>query len=114
MNGFPAFVVDHGAPTLDDFIDHIVHVDTITGGGHVGLGLDYCQISEPEYEAMLASGEWRADDYPPPPWSYPAGIETARTIGALGQRLSERGFTENEIRGVLGENWLALFDQEWS
>lgn len=113
MNGFPAFVADHPAPTLDEFIDHIVHIDDLVGPGHVGLGLDYCQISDADYQEMLDSGEWRAEDYPPPPWSYPSGIESPRTIGRLAERMRERRFSESEIRGVLGENWLSLYDRVW-
>ena len=44
LNGFPAFVADKDAPTIDDLIDHLVHFDTIAGSGHVGLGLDYYQV----------------------------------------------------------------------
>lgn len=113
MNGFPAFVSPDPAPTLDQFIDHIVHIDSLVGSGHVGLGLDYCTITTAEYQEMIDSGAWSPENYPPPPWNYPAGITTPRTIGALADRMDERGYSETEIRGVLGENWMRLFERMW-
>jgi membrane dipeptidase len=113
MNGFPAFVAESPAPTLDHLIDHMVHIDSLVGPGHVALGLDYCVMDDAEYRDLVASGEWNPDNYPPPPWNYPAGIPTARTVGVLGERMKERGYADDEIRGVLGENWLRLFDRMW-
>ncbi|WP_214106829.1 dipeptidase [Acrocarpospora catenulata] len=114
MNGFPAFVSAARQSTLDQFIDHIVHIDSLVGGGHVGLGLDYSTITQGEYDEMIAGGDWSADNYPPPPWLYPQEIESPRTISALADRLSERGYADDEIRGVLGENWMRLFERVWA
>lgn len=114
MNGFPAFVSDAPQSTLDQFIDHIVHVDALVGSGHVGLGLDYSTITDGEYNEMIASGDWSPENYPPPPWQYPKGIESPRTISALADRLSKRGYADDEVRGVLGDNWMRLFERVWS
>lgn len=113
VNGFPAFVAADAKPTLDDFVDHIVHIDTLVGSGHVGLGLDYSSITQPEYDDMIAGGDWSPENYPPPPWRYPSGIENPRTIDTLTRRLSERGYSDHEIAGILGENWLRLFEAVW-
>ncbi len=113
MNGFPAFVSADPAPTMDNLIDHMVHIDSLVGVGHVGLGLDYCEMSDAEYREMIDTGEWTKENYPPPPWNYPAGIETARTIDALAERMSARGYSDTEIHGVLGANWLRLFERMW-
>jgi membrane dipeptidase len=113
MNGFPAFVAESSAPTLDHLIDHMVHIDSLVGVGHVGLGLDYCVMDDAEYRDLVATGEWSPDNYPPPPWNYPAEIPTARTIGVLAERMSVRGYAVDEICGVLGANWLRLFDRMW-
>ncbi|MFF5233706.1 dipeptidase [Dactylosporangium sp. NPDC000521] len=110
MNGFPAFVSSDSAPTLDQFIDHMVHIDSLVGPGHVGLGLDYCTITSAEYEEMIDSGDWTADDYPPPPWNYPQGIENPRSIDALARRMSVRGYADQEINGILGANWMRVFE----
>lgn len=114
LNGFPAFVRNKQVPTLDDLIDHLVHIDSIAGSGHVGLGLDYYQCGLSQYEQFLSRGLWHPDSYPPPPWNYPAGIEDPSTLHRLTDRLIERSYTDDEIRGVLGENWMRVFDKIWT
>ena len=114
LNGFPAFVRPKKAPTLDDLIDHMVHIDSLAGSGHVGLGLDYYQCGTTQYEQFLSSGLWHPDSYPPPPWNFPVGIEDPSTLNRLTDRLVQRGYTDDEIRGVLGENWINIFDKIWS
>lgn len=113
VNGFPAFVSTESRPTLDSFIDHIVHIDTLVGSGHVGLGMDRSTITTEEYGEMIADGDWSADNYPPPPWHWPTGLETARSMRPLVDRLGERGYRDDEIVGVLGGNWARLFDKVW-
>ncbi|ETX07486.1 MAG: hypothetical protein ETSY2_10955 [Candidatus Entotheonella gemina] len=120
--GFPAFLVQTGQPTLDRFIDDFVYKADLVGIDHVGLGIDYYQGQHPvedvaaaraRYDQLVAEGQWRPDDYPPPPYFYPEGIETPGTLQNLTQRLAERGFAENEIRKILGLNWLRVFRDIW-
>ncbi|MCG8559073.1 MAG: membrane dipeptidase, partial [Hyphomicrobiales bacterium] len=59
------------------------------------------------------SGRWRADAYPPPPHYYPEGIETPETLGNLTARLVERGYGEQDVRKILGLNWLRVFREVW-
>lgn len=120
--GFPAFVSSDARPSLDQFIDHMVYVGNMIGIDRVGLGLDYASMQWPVmddeaaralYDHIIAAGAWRPEAYPPPPYYYPAGIETPRTLRALTQRLVERDFGETEIRGILGGNWLRLYNEVW-
>lgn len=120
--GFPAFVSGDARPTLDQFIDHIVYVASLIGIDHVGLGLDYASMQWPVmdddearklYDYIIAAGAWRPEAYPPPPYYYPSGIETPRTLRALTQRLVEREFDEASIRKILGGNWLRLYGEVW-
>lgn len=120
--GYPAFVSSSTNPSLDQFIDHIVHYATTIGIDHVGLGIDYFKgqvpIADPTliqhwYEETVASGRWSSASYPPPPYHYPEGIETPRTLHALTEGLLRRDFSEREIRKVMGGNWLRVFRDVW-
>lgn len=120
--GFPAFLTTTGQPTLDRFIDDIAYKADLVGIDHTGIGIDYYEGQHPvaddddarrQYDALIQSGLWRAEEYPPPPYKYPAGIETPRTLPALTARLLERGFGEADVRKVLGENWIRIFRQVW-
>lgn len=114
LNGFPGFVSSKDAPTLDDFIDHLVHFDSIAGSGHVGLGIDYYQGSTALYKKNVAIGKWDPNTYPKPPYHFPAGVEDPSTLNRLTDRLVERGYTDDEVRGVLGENWMHVLDRIWN
>jgi membrane dipeptidase len=94
----------------------------LVGIDHVGLGIDYYLGQHPveddaaaraRYDKLVADGHWRPDEYPPPPYVYPEGIETPQTLVKLTQRLLERGFSEMDTRKVLGLNWLRVFRQVW-
>lgn len=120
--GYPAFVSDSARPTLDEFIDHIVHYANIIGIDHVGLGIDYFTHQagvEDEssarvwYDETIASGRWTPASYPPPPYYYPKGIEMPDTMPVLTEGLLSRGFTDEETRKVMGENWLRVFEEVW-
>jgi membrane dipeptidase len=114
MNGFPSFVAASDRPSLDQFIDHMVYIDSLVGPGHVGIGLDYYDGNRADYEALLASGVWSAENYGPPPYHYPAGLERPDGLPALTARLLERGYTEDAVRGILGENWLRVYEKVWA
>jgi membrane dipeptidase len=116
INGFPAFVADTTTPTLDQYIDHMAYIAELVGPAHVGIGLDYTGRNPPlaEYEQLVADGHWSREGYPPPPWHYPSGLEDASGLPNLTQRLLQRGFSAEDVRGILGENWLRVFDAVWT
>lgn len=113
--GYGAFVCASGAPTLDQFIDHIAYMSELVGTKHVAIGMDYTIPNPPrsEYERFVDSGAWDPKNYPEPPWSYPEGLSDASRLMALTSRLLERGFGAEEVRGILGGNWLRVFGSVW-
>jgi len=120
--GFPAFVSTDKRPTMDQFIDHIAYLGDLVGIDHVTLGIDYFQGQYPYipddhamqlYQFLLASGDWSEASYPPPPYYYPEGIETPKTLTALTAALLKRGFTAEEIKKIYGENWLRIYETVW-
>jgi membrane dipeptidase len=86
----PAFITEEteeaGLEKLLDHIDHIVHV---TGTDHVGLGSDF-------------------DGFSPPP---PVGLEDVTCLPAITAGLVERGYSEGNVRKILGGNLLRVFHQ---
>ena len=120
--GFPNFVAADRKPTLDQFIDHIAHIAEVAGIDHVGLGIDYYlgqhpfadeQAARKAFELRVSMGVWSAASYPEPPYHYPEGIETPDRMTNLTQALLRRGFTEAEVRKVLGLNWLRVYSAVW-
>jgi membrane dipeptidase len=113
MNGFPSFVSTAKEPTLDQYIDHMAYIAELVGVEHVGVGLDYWNGTEADYLEFVESGMWSPENYPPPPWPYPAGLGDASGLPTLTERLLERGFSAADVRGILGENWLRVWAQIW-
>jgi membrane dipeptidase len=116
ITGFPGFVSGSARPTLDDYIGHIDHVAGLVGIEHVALGLDFIDGngSIEEFETSIREGIWSAGTYPPPPWHYPSDLDDATRFPNLTRGLIARGYSEGDVRAVLGENWLRVFDQIWS
>ena len=65
------------------------------------------------YDFMLQSGLWSPAAYSPPPWTYPAGIETPDKLPNLTTGLLRRGFSDDGVKKILGENWLRVFEAVW-
>lgn len=120
--GFPGFVSADKRPTIDQFIDHIVHMCDLVGTQHITLGIDYYGHQYPYaedraammmYENALADNSWSPNAYPPPPHIYPAGIETPKSMRALTDALLRRGFEADDIRKIYGENLLRIYETIW-
>ena len=120
--GFPPLLVWEGQPGIDKFLDDIAYKADLVGIDHVGLGIDYYLGQHPvedletatrRYNALVAAGQWRPDEYPPPPYIFPEGIETPETLYNLGPALAARGFNEEEMRKILGGNWLRVLGEIW-
>jgi membrane dipeptidase len=120
--GFGPFLGTDPRPTLDRYIDHIAYLVRVAGAEHVCLGLDYFRYQHPVasdeearamYDAAIASGKWSAGTYPPPPYHYPEGIETPRTMRTLTRGLVARGFDETTIRRLYGLNLLRVYRDVW-
>jgi membrane dipeptidase len=69
-------------------VDHIERIIRLAGPGAVGLGTDFDGIDDP-----------------------PAGLEDVSKLPRLTEELLRRGHSEDEVRGVLGENFLRFWDR---
>lgn len=115
LNAYPAFVsAGSGRPALSDLMRHAAHIAGLVGPEHVGLGLDFYDAPVEEYERMIALGVWDREHYPPPPYLYPSGLERAGDIHNVAEALGRAGFAPREVEGVLGANFLRVFEAVWS
>lgn len=122
MNGFPAFLGNSSRPSMDTFLEHLRYVVDLVGVNHVGLGIDYYEYmagvasdndAHKMYNRLIQSGTWTAKTYPAPPWYYPEGIELPEKMPNLAGALVRSGYSEEEIRKILGLNFVRLFDKVW-
>lgn len=95
-------------PTVDDFVDHVEYVIEKVGIDHVALGSDHF----PDHgfyplpgwcEGTVYIGE--RDSY------YIEGIQEDSGFGLLTEGLLRRGYREDEIRRIMGENLLRIYKE---
>ena len=79
----PQFLTSNEQATIADVADHIEHVANIAGVDHVGIGSDFDGIE-----------------------STPVGLEDVSTYPVLFAELSRRGWSEDELAKLAGENVL--------
>ena len=110
----PFFAKKAGPTTMtDDLMDQIDYVVDLVGVEHVGYGSDL------DYRNSVIRGAYI--------WKYPERIDVTyhtamdKTWGYgwlehtpnLTKGLVARGYADQEIKGILGENWLKLFKKVW-
>jgi len=109
-------------PSLDGYIKHVDHVVSLCGIDHVCIGMDYFEYqagvaddatAKSVYDYLLESGAWSAEDYPPPPWNYPLGIEMPEKFPNLTHWLLKNGYSEHNVEKILGLNILRIFKEVW-
>lgn len=96
-------------PTLDQPIDHAVHISDLVGARHVGVGLDFADEDENDYDYFGYDERY----YPRPPRTWPVGIAWWEEAANIGPALRRRGFTDDAVAGILGGNFMRAFAQSW-
>jgi len=81
----PSFLTADAVATLADAVRHIEHVRRVAGIDHVGIGSDFDGIS-----------------------SVPVGLEDVSTFPALFAELARRGWSDDDLKKLAGENLLRV------
>ena len=76
------------ATPLSVLVDHFDHIAKVAGVDHVGIGSDFDGIS-----------------------SLPVGMEDISKLPNLTYELLKRGYSESDVRKILGENFMRAFAQ---
>jgi membrane dipeptidase len=99
--------------TLDKLMDHFDHLKKLVGVDHIGLGPDF-MTGRLDLDKMGMDRErWPADVYSDWPWYMVKDFETIVELPKVTHALLERGWSAAEVRKVLGENWLRVYEQVW-
>jgi len=86
----PSFLTEErNEASLDKLLDHIDHIVRVAGIDHVGLGSDF-------------------DGFGPPP---PTGLDDVTRLPGITAGLVARGYSAEQVRKILGGNFLRVFRQ---
>jgi len=110
----PFFLTGAAEATVEHFLDHIDYIARLVGPQHVGIGTDW-PMQAPEW------GLRKLDE-----WSTQIGFRAEHNLNSLRtlvgfddyrdypnftRGLVKRGYSDPEIKGILGENFLRVFEQ---
>jgi membrane dipeptidase len=110
----PQFLSTHEAPTITALLDHIDYIVNLIGIDHIGIGSDW-PLQSPAW-GMERLFEWMNElgFDPDSGFDMPKnllGFDDIRDFPNITRGLVKRGYSDDEIRGVLGENFLRVFEQ---
>jgi membrane dipeptidase len=101
-------------PTTDDFVSHVAYVADLVGIDHVAIGTDFFEAESPirferyfrrRYPAIV--GQYTIDTV------YAQGFERVDDFAVLPEKLRQRGFGNDDVRKILGGNFMRVFGQCW-
>jgi len=103
-------------PTIDDYLNHIDYMVKLIGIDHVGIGMD---ISEGVYTKEQWETGYKVM-YPQviPSWftfemKHPRDLNGYLHFPNITRGLVGRGYSEEEIKKILGENFQRVFERSW-
>lgn len=103
---------------LDEFCDMVARTADLMGVDHIGIGTDLCQQQPLQVLEWMRNGRWsKAKDYgegsaanadwpAPLPW-----FRDSRDFPVIAAGLREWGFVDDELRRIMGLNWLHQLEQ---
>jgi len=112
-------------PTLEMFLRVIDYVAQLAGSArHVGIGTDLSLGTYPHH----VSDPWGDATYPNPSAEYGRvvtpdirsekrmveGFDDYPQVVGVADELLKRGYSDTDVRGILGENYLRLFEATWT
>ncbi len=111
INGLDLFL--GGPPTVELFMRHLRYCLDLVGPDHVGLGLDFVYDPETLTNVLIRGTAAR----------YPtgSGYDRARVpqffqpeqVPAVTDALSAAGYGDDDVRKILGGNWMRVARQVW-
>ncbi len=87
-------------PTLNGYVDHIQYMVEMVGADHVGIGLDFNQVTGPRShkDERFSTSEVRVIQ----------GFEKLENVVDVTTELLRRGFSEGTVAQLMGGNYLRI------
>lgn len=109
INGIDIFLGDNDC-SVDALVHAIDYTVQLAGPDHVGIGLDYVFDQQGMDDVLSANAHvWPAD------YGYHPGIRffAPDDLPRLTDALLGRGYADDDVRAILGGNWMRVAEQVW-
>lgn len=117
---YPHHLAGGASCTLDQFCQMIADMAAKYGATHLGIGTDLCQDQPDSIVEWMRVGRWSKEidygegsaDAPGFP-SMPKWFGDSRDFGNIRQGLADVGMSASEVDGIMGNNWLKFYDENF-
>ena len=112
---FPWFLRE---PTIDAFLDAVEHVVDVAGEEHVGIGTDFTEGHGDAFVEWIMRDKGYGRLVTETPLAalrivMPEGLERLADWPSLTRAMESRGWSEERILRLLGENWVRFLGDVW-
>ena len=103
---------------MEHFLNHIDYIIKLVGHKHVGIGTDWPE-SLPEWGLRMLREKvapligFRPEDLMGIGTETVKGFDDYREFINITRGLVSRGYSDDEIRDILGGNWLRVMEAVW-
>ncbi len=115
---YPHHLLDNSNCSLENFCEMTAKVAEIMGVENIGIGSDLCLNQPDSVVEWMRNGTWtktknfgegtkKNSGFP----KQPEWFEDARGFYNLENGLKKTGFSENEVNGILGNNWFNFYKE---
>jgi membrane dipeptidase len=111
----PFFLSDDASPTIERMLDHIDYIVELVGWQHLAIGTDWpwqvpddvlASVLDADYDRAVGfRGEDRVDRS-----RRLIGFQDCRDLPNITRGLVKRGYEDQQIQGILGQNALRVFE----
>lgn len=100
---------DKALPTVEDLVDHIDHIANLVGIDYIGLGPDFSEFSFKISQWSGRRGDMEGIQYGNKENYFHPELRDWTHLPNVTIALLKRGYSEEEIKKILGENFLRVY-----
>jgi len=111
---YPRHLRDGSACTLESFCTMVARTADLIGVRHLGIGSDLCQDQPDAVVRWMRTGVW--DEAPQDGAAairfprQPSWFMSNLGFPGIAEGLRSAGFSDQDVRAIMGENWLRFFE----
>lgn len=120
LSPFPNMMSGSG-DSIEDFVEMVAQTVEFMGINNVGIGTDLIMNRDDEFMIWANMGKWTHDRTAHksqskglsanPQW--PNWFSGPEDFPNLSEAMFKKGFSEKEVRAIMGENWLDFFEMSF-